>query len=239
MAAMLQRYRAGERELVWNELLTLGEKVRQEPYLTESIEVARETMFRAKENIQLLRDRLYQIGYRFAYPSEVFVPPGPEIAARIAYLEKRAGSLPISLRVWYEIVGSVNFIGTHPHWDPKVYADPLVVDPIEFALEEYSDWRESCKEYSEVEIGPYNVPIAPDEYHKTDIRNAPQHSMAVYSIVMPSLAVDSVVGEEPHHTTLVNYLRPCFRWGGFPGFEHAKEYPRKDLLALTQDLLPL
>lgn len=239
MAAMIQRYRAGEREQVWNELLTLGDKVREEPYLTESLEVARETMYRAKENVQVLRDRLTEIGYRFAYPSEVFVLPGPETAARIAFLEKRVGSLPIALRVWYEIVGSVNFMGTHPHWDPKVYADPLVVDPIEFALEEYGEWRESVKEYGEEETGPYNVPIAPDEYHKTDIRGAPQRAMSVYSIMMPSKAVDAVVGEEPHHTTFVNYLRTCFRWGGFPGFEHAKEYPRKDLLALTKDLLPI
>jgi hypothetical protein len=43
------------------------------------------------------------------------VPPAPSIADDIAQYEAFAGgSIPLSLKAWCEIVGSVHFDGTHP-----------------------------------------------------------------------------------------------------------------------------
>jgi len=58
------------------------------------------------------------------------------------------------------------------------------------------------------------------------------------------------VAEEWPDTTLVNYLRECFRWGGFPGFDlaHPKNpnrgedtfpMPPEHFRLLTTDLLPI
>jgi len=239
MAALIERYRAGEHEQVWVELMAMGEKVREEPMWSEAMDVARETMRRAKANIELLRERLIHIGYQFAYPDEVIVPPAPDVAAKIAQLEQHVGPLPLSLRAWYEIIGSVNFIGSHPEWDPRAHVDPLVVDPLKFALEEEVAWEESVAEYGSEEMAPYAVPIAPDEYHKAEVKGAPQNKVAIYAIAMPSATADAILGEEPHHTTFVNYLRTCFRWGGFPGFEHVQRRPKKELAYLTKDLQAL
>jgi len=225
MATWLERYRKGEYERVWAEMMAAGEHIRREPLFSDALAVARETMSRARENIAVLRARLERIGYRFAYPDEAVRPPRPDVQRCIEELERRVGPMPLALRAWYEIVGSVNFIGYHPKWNTSAYSDPLVVDPIDMALEEYSIWREECRKYGSEAMGPYQAPLAPDYYHKTDIASAPHRAVVVYRIVLPNPAADAPVRDEPHQTTFVNYLRTCFRWGGFPGFEDAEERP--------------
>lgn len=59
------RYRAGEHQQVWSELVSLGEAVRQEPTYADAVAVARETMRRARTNIETLINRLHALGYRF------------------------------------------------------------------------------------------------------------------------------------------------------------------------------
>ncbi len=65
MSNYYDRYRRGERIEVWSELITLGEAVRQEPVYSDAVAVARETMTRARENVETLITRLDGIGYEF------------------------------------------------------------------------------------------------------------------------------------------------------------------------------
>ncbi|NWG22439.1 MAG: hypothetical protein HXY39_19195 [Chloroflexi bacterium] len=238
MATWLERYRNGEHEQVWAEMMAAGESIRHEPLFSDALAVARETMRRARQNVETLRDRLEQSGYQFAYPDEVITPPRPDVQHCIEELERRIGPLPLALRAWYEVVGAVNFMGRHPEWETHVYTDPLVVDPIDMALEEYQEWREECREYGIEEMGPYQLPVAPDYYHKADIASEPHHTIAVYRVVLPNPAADAPVGDEPHHTTFVNYLRTCFRWAGLPGLEHSEEH-QEIVNRLVSELQPL
>lgn len=243
VATVLDRYRAGEYEQVWAELCAFGAAVRREPLLTEAMEVARETMQRARANIELLVPRLkdtgYQVGGPYA-PATAWSPPRPHASERIGALERLVGPIPLSLRAWYEVGGSVSFVGSHSDWRwvgreilPGLVAlpDPLVIYPVERALadceERLSDegWDRSWQNY---------VPIAPDEYHKENISGGP-----VYAIGVPNAAADAPLMYEWHHTTFVNYLRLCFRWGGFPGFERYQERPTEMLDYLAEGLLPL
>ena len=114
MPTFLDRYRSGEREQVWAELIALGAKVREEPLYGDALSVARETMNRARGNIELLVAHLKELGYTFAHPEGVFTPPEADISERISVLERQAGPLPLSLRVWCEVVGDVNLMGSHP-----------------------------------------------------------------------------------------------------------------------------
>jgi hypothetical protein len=66
MPTFYDRYRAGEHQQVWSELVSLGEAVRQEPVCSDAVAVARETMRRARTNIETLINRLHALGYRFA-----------------------------------------------------------------------------------------------------------------------------------------------------------------------------
>ncbi len=65
MSNYYDRYRRGECIEVWSDLIALGETVRQEPVHSDAAAVARETMTRARENIETLITRLDGIGYEF------------------------------------------------------------------------------------------------------------------------------------------------------------------------------
>src|SRR5439155_15875908 len=114
MASYLERYRAGEHEAVWAELLAEGERVRAEPLSSDALAVARETMGRVRHNLELLVERLRALGYEFAEPQQVLTPPDEELLGTLRALEAKAGPLPLALRVFYEMVGSVNLMGSHP-----------------------------------------------------------------------------------------------------------------------------
>ena len=62
---LLRRYEAGEHEAVWAELTALGAKVREAPHVDDAWAVARETMRRARHNVEQIIRRLDAMGYRF------------------------------------------------------------------------------------------------------------------------------------------------------------------------------
>lgn len=112
MTGYLDRYLAGEREAVWAELTALGSAIQDEPLAVDAQAVARETMRRARTNVELLVGRLTALGYRFL--SDPHVPPGDESLAALRELETQYGLLPLSLRTWHEVVGAVDFMGVYP-----------------------------------------------------------------------------------------------------------------------------
>jgi len=61
----LERYQAGDRIAVWDDLVALGDEVRHKRYHTDAVAVAAETMRRARHNVELLIQRLDGMGYRF------------------------------------------------------------------------------------------------------------------------------------------------------------------------------
>jgi hypothetical protein len=315
MASYLQRYRQGECEQVWAELLALGGKVREPRLFDEAVAVARETMTRARTNIEMLVPRLTALGYCFAHPDRVCVPADEEFRRLVADVERRVGPLPLSLRAWCEVVGEVNFMGSHPKFstyfpardvrqqaqgflglleqfggpavaagDPlrqsvavtqgllqqlvqsirtgqprsaevaagvrasrefleamqrpvaplesKVDSDPLVVEPYFGDLEDHLEVGD--EDAGQAEPGSSSVIIAPDPIHKTN-----QSGGEPYSIEFPDPAVDAPLRGDEDYGTFVEYLRTCFRWGGFPGLRSAAKPPAEELAHLTQGLLPL
>lgn len=245
MTTFLERYRNGEYEQVWLELLTLSDQVRQEPLLTDASAVAHETMYRVRTNIERLVAHLNGLGYQFAFPQQVFVLPRSDIQTQIATFERMVGSLPLSLQAWYEIVGSVCLMGSYPSlaaysgqvfgFAPNRYADPLVVFPLEVAFEEYEDWKGVGRiGDDEDKAEPFVISLAPDDYHKENVSGG-----SPYGIAVPTMAIDAKFQDEWHNTSFVNYLRICFRWGGFPGWERYVDRPIALLTDLANDLLPI
>jgi hypothetical protein len=301
---------------VWADLFALGARVREPGHYDEALAVARETMTRARTNIELLVPRLQSLGYQFAEPARVFVPPDEDFLGLVTEVERRAGPLPVSLRAWCEVVGDVNFMGAHPkfstyyqkrdhreqvqgflsllakHGGPAVpggdpmrqgfeltqrlmnelaqgiqpgkprspeleagirasreflagmqrpaavavediESDPLVVEPYFGDLEDAINAGEEGGEEEEGEES-FSVIIAPDSTHKTG-----QSGGSPYFIDIPNPAADAILDGDEDYGTFVEYLRTCFRWGGFPGLRTSAKPPREELAFLTQGLLPL
>jgi hypothetical protein len=178
--------------------------------------------------------------------------PGIEAQQHLAELDHLVGTFPLSLRTWYEFVGTVDFVGTLPQaWKPPLSQldeqgpvarghfpggefhlppfDPLFVQPLEQVLN-YA--RGSIKDKKQV-LG--SLPIAPDSYGKYWTSGS-----GPYRVIVPNAAVDGELLGEWHQTTFVNYLRICFRWAGLPGLTYfATERGRSDLQHLTEGLLSL
>jgi hypothetical protein len=63
----VERYKQGDHEQVWRELMQLGPAVREEPIFSDAKAVAQETMRRVRQNIETLMVRLLRLGFVFGY----------------------------------------------------------------------------------------------------------------------------------------------------------------------------
>jgi uncharacterized protein DUF6745 len=156
------------------------------------------------------------------------VPPSAGAAKEVASFEKKFGTLPLSLRTFYEVVGEVSLIGSHATLDPKgnrIPPDPLVVYGLDEGLLELDEDDEGET--------PAAITIAPDDLHKANTSGGEPYAMAI-----PDLRADGELLNERHHLFFVDYLRLCFRFGGFPGYDGAAEVP-KEIATLSQGLIPI
>jgi hypothetical protein len=222
------RYQAGAHAEVWQELVSLGSAVREDPHAADALAVAYETMRRVNANVRTLVERLTAMGYTFSNnPGDSsYVAPAADVHKRILAFEKDFGALPLSLRAFYEVVGAVNLIGSHATIDPKhgtVATDPLLVYGLDEGLVEYDEDDEDSR--------PSALTIAPDDLHKANTSGGAPYEMAI-----PDLRADGELVNERHHLLFVDYLRLCFRFGGFPGYDGVENVPA-EIASLSRGLI--
>ena len=220
----LERYQAGERELVWHELRQLGDRVRAPEFAPEAQAVCDEMARRAAHNVRLVVDRLREQGYRFHVNDsrqaavEPFHPPGPEVRAHVAWLEDRIGPIPMALSSWIRLVGDVWLVGTHPRWRESSQADPLVIEaegskyPDSSIHDYFEDEQEAWQEARDAgDEEPFLLPLAPDRLHKANVSGG-----GPYGVPLPDRTAEGLfVGEVA--MPFVAYLNLVFSQGGFPG----------------------
>jgi hypothetical protein len=225
-----ERYKNGQCVAVWNELTALGETVRDSAIFGDAVSVAHLTMERVATNIDRLVERLASHGYEFGvYPdgtrfpieSAALAKPDAEFRALIAELEHLAGAIPLSLRAFWDVVGSVSLIGRARNDWPE-YGDPLCVEGPAAGLADFHDW------YADLDMGEpateeaFLCPIAPDVLHKDNVSGGPP-----YSVKLPDRGADAMVCDEWHNVCFIPYLRiAILDWGGFPGLSHANPQDR-------------
>lgn len=245
MVSLYDQYLDGRYQAVYDELLSMQEHIYETHIYGEAVLVAREIMRRVRVNIELLIPRLHLMGYHFGEgfsenPEEeaywrqhapIYKAPTPEETEQTARLEQLAGILPLTLKCCYEVVGSVNFVGTFPLSENQreriAYGsrlDPLFIYAMEMMLTMGDgNWNKEN-----------DLSIAPDRYFKYGYSGG-----GSYSIQTPRKAFDALLeGYEMPEITFVNYLRLCFRWGGFPGLAGDNRLTPDELAFLTKDLLP-
>jgi hypothetical protein len=214
--SFLDRYASGECERVWSDLVALGHQARHAAYFGDAYAVAKETMRRVRRNVEVLVERLNGLGYEFARPEAAYIPPDGAAVERIVAIEESLGPLPLSLRAFYEVVGSVDFTQS---WDQLVQyhrperaraedlqvlgeEDPLVVAPLTELVE-----------VAAASAGRVYFCFAADEFHKANYSGGEN-----YHVWLPDPRADfEIVGMYEIEERFVEYLRATFSWGGFRG----------------------
>ena len=258
---LFERYRGGEHVTVWKELVALGPSVREDAYAADALAVAYATMERVAANVDTLVDRLTKLNYQFqpsgqpdgggggllqmggmtfdissllakamgggAKPQRPSGQsprklPATGIQKTLVEFEKTTAVMPLSIRAFFEVVGEVNLIGTHPSIAPRtgeVAPDPLVVEAFDEGMVEYDE-----------EETPVALMIAADDLHKASTSGGDP-----YEIAIPDPRADGMVLNERHELLFVDYLRLCFKFGGFPGYE-GRVFVPPELEALASGL---
>jgi len=263
MSSYYERYQQGLYHEVYGELLILGERVFEEPIYEDALAVGRAMMRRVRSNLDQLIARLETMGYLFVdgfwdkenygslsseeeakldqrYP--IFAEPPAETPRLLNELEQRVGTLPITLKCWYEQIGSVNLIGGFPatkhHSELSDILDPLLI----YSLGELKEYLSSdpSLEGTEDSKEKIELPLAPDYALKYGYSGS-----GPYSMELPCKAFDAPIEVyQSSQITFVNYLRKCIRWGGFFGLAEASSRPGKRRLTpdeldfLRKGLLP-
>ena len=202
-------------------------------------------MRRARENVERIVAHLRSTGYRFVNPEAAHRPPRADITEQVRQFHDLGLHVPLSVRIFWEEVGSVNLMGTHPDWPHAGYAfdscdvwqtDPLVVEEPGL-LHDYENWRYNRDEFGDDYldfIEPFRILVAPDAMCKANFSGG-----SPYAIACDAPAVDAILLHEPQCVSFVAYLRIAFEWGGFPGFRSWPDAPRAFIEKVKKDLVPL
>ena len=253
-----ERYTNGEEEAVWAELLALGPKVRDTPYLPQAMAVCREMTRRSRLNLRLLINRLSELDHQFwcymlqtsphlarlrkddfaQWEPCIWIQPKPGVSDILDKAEKNGITLPLALRDWMEEIGLVSLSGSHPalcpfysSWEhPNLYPDPFEVSAsIELMAESISGLPSTQRA---------GKTISSDDIYKSEM-GIESHEARGYWIMYPDASIDVELKGVWFPTTFVGYVRKSFQWGGFPGWERYPNRPEKELALLREGLLPI
>lgn len=230
-------------------------------------EAAEQQRLAARAKLNALQEQIRKRG-RESVNSQAIKVPSSTVADEIAEIEEWAGSpLPLSLRAWCEIVGSVSLVGTHPAL--SLQAEPQ--GPMLFINRDFH--RDAAGEVAKLRAAgvkattvlktppqprladPLEITCSINQQEPYDededegfgrrlilgrddeLKAGVSGLGELYGIKIPSSGADAQF-EDWHKTSFVNYLRIAFEWGGFPGWERYSRQPKKEIAHLREGLLP-
>lgn len=224
----LSRYRVGEHQTVWRELIEAREAVFAEPLRSDAWGVARETMERVRQNLELLHGRLVELGFEFADPDQALVLADSGVGARLDELEREYGRLPLSARAFYETFACVHFeqaigqlegnagpvdlhgLGSHA---------ALVVRGFEEGIAAWKQYAAEVDSDDEGEDDDY----PPMLFVGPVLSNCEQAHFELGAHAMDDTAFGADGRED---ASFVSHLRGCIEHGGFPFWHHLlRVYP--------------
>jgi hypothetical protein len=261
----LQRYDAGERLAVWQELHAFGPLRHHSQDVRDDVAaVAERTIGRAAENLRTILDRLSDLGYRFDPPEYLLVPVGGSRASAITSLLDRVGGLPPTLTAALHTIGDVSFRGWLPAHGSAASWQEQLLDPFEFVLDLQSDIEDFDYAATLDESDPQKqrglrLTFSGDYLHKNNVSGG-QPSQ----ILLPADSADVALVEDDGATNkaftdwliagrpypqpepppqkpiwFVDYLRMYFSAGGFRRVAETASYPESFARALSEGLLDI
>lgn len=183
-----------------------------------------ETFNRVAFNLQIIYKELRNINYvfkkEFIYNSDrPLVLPLPNNDELIADLENAVadlGKIPLSLKLFYKIVGTCNFAWDYNSQPNLLWegSDPIQIDSLDDIVKYVTtdDWKEYISDLLESDEMPA-LELAADYLHKDNISGGPAYSLQITE----NDSLDSLFLNEPNETTFIDYLRICMESCGFPG----------------------
>lgn len=220
---LLDRYLAGEHEPVWADIRAAAPDV--DDVVVE--QVAHETARRARIQIEEIVAGFREAGLNPAFDFPLLVTPPTDVRERITEVESLTGRLPAILRASVIEIGNVCLTGDskalglfYNEYRPVSssppsadYPDPLCLPGIEVIEFE----SEAAIEMAQLDESgpPYELVIAPDEYHKANISGGAQ--VLSVDAAFPDPVIEGIHGRRG--ITYLQYLRVAVAWGGLPGYE--------------------
>lgn len=140
----------------------------------------------------------------------------------VAKIEQVTGPLPLTLRLFWELVGAVDFTGSYATIWPARHNPLQVISAADFFREVQCLQRDR---FTEREWVPLAIDSCGDSY----------------CIALPTEQwLDFEIEERTSDTTLIAYLRLALNWGGFPSFACFSNYPcPPEIAVLREGLLPI
>jgi hypothetical protein len=218
-----ERYLNGETGIVYAEIYKLGEAAFLPENFSDIEKVLTETFERVAYNLEIIYHELISINYRFKTDPKYnferpLVKPLPNTYALLARLEEIVspfGFVPVSLKMFYKIVGSCNFGWDYETNEDFIWqcADPIHIISLDDLVSEISDEDNlsDLKDYFE-EDDFVALQLSADYLHKDNVSGGPPYSLQL----TPQPSIDGNFLNEEHNTTFINYLRICFENCGFP-----------------------
>jgi hypothetical protein len=229
---LVERGGTGGGDYAWWGLQKLGNLRIATTEWEEAYAVARETMGRVRDNVEIIIEFLMANGYRFGVIADdglalrdPWLPPPDHTPALLTELDELVGPIPLSLRAWWEIVGDVRLVGAFPDEEETeagvtfAMNDPLWIE----GLPQLLQWRGWLEDEQD---GRLPVVISPDILHKNNTSGGP-----AYKVLLPDARADTDLLDVQLYLpvpgrywdgirtaeTFVQYLRRSLAWGGFPG----------------------
>ncbi len=167
-------------------------------------------------------------------------------------IEHLLGPLPLSIRLWYQEIGGVNFYGYYAPW-AKLYQNAGL------DLPEIAPWRlmSGCDPLMIYPLDSAHLATIQRKYRSgsrlvfefapnRNFKDFTEDEETPYQFSLPDRNMDvklAIAHNEfpalPSGTTFVQYLRiSILKWAGFPGMAEWPNPPVEDLALLTRDLIP-
>ena len=219
------RYLSGEdSRSIYNDIYCLGATAFQDQYFEDIHSVLTETFLRVAFNLEIIYAELKKINYCFKENFEAnyqkpLLSPLSDTEQLLTRLEEAVadfGQIPLSLKLFYSIVGSCNFV-----WDYDTkpvmlwqYADPIQISSLDDLVNYISedDWRKYMNEIIADDPSQHpHIELAADYLHKDNISGGPPYSIQITK----DRSIDSLFLNEPNNTTFIDYLRICMENCGF------------------------
>ncbi|OXA81868.1 hypothetical protein SAMN05444397_105289 [Flavobacterium aquidurense] len=223
------RYLNGETKKVYDDIYKLGEDAFLPDNIVDIEKVMTETFERVSYNLDVIYKELLDINYLFKTNFQFnferpLIKPFSNTDSLLQQLDesiKPFGFVPISLKMFYKIVGACNFGWDYETNENFIWecADPIQIisldELVTMATNEYA--LEDFEQYFEDE-GFVSLDLSADYLHKDNISGGQSYSIQITS--KPS--IDAKFLNEEHNTTFINYLRICFDNCGFSRITNAE-----------------